>query len=1049
MTPRFRDFNFFLLRTPRLPSSVIHRLNRLDSKEDAWNYVNSLLLNPEILDAIYVASEDLFRELVNHLGSEYTPSKSKLLTSLYKYVNRMAGRPTPYGKFAGVALGKTDELKTCLELSGEFFPTFRLDTEYTSYLISLATQEKSSQRQLNYFTNSTLYEASDRYHYIEFTERNSRRSYNWAWVSKNPLLTQVLRLAKKGISFWDLVEHLRQFGVEQYRASKYLYELIEVKLLMSELETAVTGINSNGTLSRLKSLDQKTIPISILNRLDNFLQKTNDPTFKAYAFSANKDLGDLERGAAKSFFQVDLRIGTSSNQIHQRIVHELARELEELSIFNRAKTSPELKSFCRKFQERYGEMEVPFLEVIDHERGIGYGSTSIGTPKHSPLLQGLGTPRSEAGKSDKDTLVQSIIDRYWLTDSMGTTSIELDQRDIQSFRSETGNQENDFHLGFYALGNLLTYGHGIDNGEYLFNVLAVGGASAIPLMTRFCHLDTELEDRLRECVDWEERQMHGAIFAEVIFLPESRAGNILARPSLFKYEIPIIGQSRVGEAYSIFLDDLYVSVRNGKVILRSKRLNKWVIPRLSSAHNFHYGMVIYRFLCDLQCQSGMLDLSWDWGALSNRPFTPRVSYKHIILTRAKWRISKNSINEFKGADNKYNINLLKEKYRLPDVVALTEGDNELVIDLRSQIGAEVILKQLEKKDVVLQEYLFETYESPVKDRHGEQYNNEVIIPFRVDRPIKEIRLNPISESKIKRTFQPGSEWAYIKVYCGVMESERVLRDQITSLINDLKSGGIIKKWFFIRYHDPDPHIRLRFLLKETDGRLPFQQLTECLNHHLALLIENRTIHRLVFDTYDRELERYGVDGMEICESIFHADSESILSLLPLFKQGDGRHLRWLTGMLGVDNLFTAFGLDITKKMSLTTSLRDAFLDEFSGYDKLKYKLDIKYRENRHWIEKFFGMEHEDAFMVHTVLAKRFEIIKRETEPLNHLKGDAGKCFNPISSLSHMYINRLFPISQREHEMVIYHLLAKHYTSSIKRGKQECSSMVVYQNCKEP
>ncbi|SKB88625.1 Lantibiotic dehydratase, C terminus [Parapedobacter luteus] len=158
MTPRFRDFNFFLLRTPRLPSSVIHRLNRLDSKEDAWNYVNSLLLNPEILDAIYVASEDLFRELVNHLGSEYTPSKSKLLTSLYKYVNRMAGRPTPYGKFAGVALGKTDELKTCLELSGEFFPTFRLDTEYTSYLISLATQEKSSQRQLNYFTNSTLYE---------------------------------------------------------------------------------------------------------------------------------------------------------------------------------------------------------------------------------------------------------------------------------------------------------------------------------------------------------------------------------------------------------------------------------------------------------------------------------------------------------------------------------------------------------------------------------------------------------------------------------------------------------------------------------------------------------------------------------------------------------------------------------------------------------------------------------------------------------------------------------------------------------------------------
>lgn len=1046
MVAKFRDFNFFLLRTPRLPSSVIHKLNGLD-KEDAWKYVSDMLLNPEILDAIYIASEDLFREMVNHLGSDYTPSKSKLLTSLYKYVNRMASRPTPYGKFAGVSVGTMDGLSTCLELSGEFIPTFRLDTEYISRLVGLVSQEKSSQNQLRYFTNSTLYEASDRYHYIEFTERDNRRCYNWAWVSKNPVLTQVLQLAKKGVKFCELAEHLCKSGVDQYKVFKYLYELIEVKLIISELETAVTGVNSDGTLSRLKSLEQHTIPISTLNRLDNFIKKTNDPKFATYAFTANKDLGDLDRGSAKNFFQVDLRIGTSSNQIHKRIVQELAGELEKLSVFNNAKPSPELKSFCRKFQERYGDMEIPLLEAIDHERGIGYGSASVGTPEQSPLLEGLGAPRAEAGKSDRDRFVQSIVDRYWLTGAIGNSSVELDDRDIQSFYSEISNQGNDFHFGFYALGNLFTYGSGIDNGEYLFNALGVGGASAIPLMTRFCHLDTELEDRLRECVDWEERQMQGAIFAEVVCLPESRAGNILARPSLFKYEIPIIGQSKVGEANNIFLDDLCVSVRHGKIILRSKRLDKQVIPRLSSAHNFHYGMVVYRFLCDLQCQDGMLDLSWDWGALADRPFTPRISYKHIILARAKWRISKNIISEFNGADSSYNINLIKENYRLPDVVVLTDGDNELVIDLRSPIGAEVILKQLEKNDIVLQEYLFETYESPVKDGHGEQYNNEIIIPFKLDRPMKEVRLKPISESKIKRTFQPGSEWAFIKVYCGVMESERILRDQVTSIIYDLKIAGIIKKWFFIRYHDPDPHIRLRFLLKETDGRLPLQQLTDCLNIHLAPLMENRSVHRIVYDTYARELERYGVDNMEICESIFHADSESILSLLPMFRQGDGKHLRWLTGMFGVDNLFTAFGLAITEKMSLTTVLRDAFLDEFSGYAKLKYKLDIKYRENRHWVEKFFGLEHEDAFEAHTVLAKRFDVIIKVSGPLNHLKGDVGKCFDLLSSLSHMYINRLFSTSQREHEMVIYHLLAKHYMSSIKRGKPEFSSTVVYQNCK--
>lgn len=1048
MTAKFKDFNFFLLRTPRLPSSVIQELNGIDSKEETWVYMNKLLSDPDMLDAIYIASEDLFRKLITHLGSVYTPSQNKLLTSLYKYINRMAGRPTPYGKFAGVALGKISESKTCLLLSGEFIPTFRLDAAYASHLVGIVSKEKTIQNQLSYFANSTLYEASDRYYYIEFTESNNRRSYNWAWVNKNPLLTQVLHLSKKGIQFSKLADYLCQLGIDQHSAFHYLYELIEAKLLISDLEASVIGSTSYETLARLKSLYQPNNSIRTFERLDNYLKKINDTSDTLHAFTLKKDLSDLDRGSAKSFFQTDLRIGTSSNQINKKIVQEITKELEELSVFNHTKPSPELHSFCKKFQERYGDQEIPLLEALDHDRGIGYGSTSGGTPEHSPLLQGLGTLRKGANRSKKDSFVQTIADRYWPTDATYISSIELDHQDIQAFHSEIGDHQDDFPMGFYALGNLLTHSHGVHEGGYLFHVGAVGGASAIPLMTRFCHLDTELEERLRACADWEEQQMQGAVFAEVVCLPESRAGNILARPSLFTYEIPIIGQTNVGEAYSILLDDLLVSVRQGKVTLRSKRLNKQVVPRLSSAHNFHYGMVIYRFLCDLQGQDDMLDLSWDWGEAANRSFTPRVSYKHIILARAKWRVSKNIRNEFSGTDSGYNISLLKEKYRLPDVVSLTEGDNELVIDLRNPVGAEVILKQLEKNDIVLQEYLFETYGSPVKDGHGEQYNNEIIIPFKVARPIKEVKVKPISESKIKRVFPPGSEWAYVKIYCGVMESERILRDQITSLIDNLKHAGILKKWFFIRYHDPDPHIRLRFLLKEIDGRCPFQQLTAYLNHHLTPLMENRTIHRLVYDTYDRELERYGIGSMEICESIFHADSESTLALLPMFKQGDGKHLRWLTGMLGVDHLFTVFGLDITMKMSLTTLLRNAFLDEFRSYDRLKYKLDIKYRENRHRIEKFFGQDHDGDVMAHTIITKRFHTIQQLAKAITDAKTVNGNQLDLLASLAHMYINRLFPTSQREHEMVIYHLLAKLYLSAIKRGKPEYSSMFVYQNSEE-
>jgi len=164
MEPGFKALDFFLLRTPRLPSSVIHKLNGLDSKEAAWDYVNELLSDPEILDAIYFASEDLFHEVTNHHGSEYTSSKSKLLASLYKYVNRMAGRSTPYGKFAGVAVGEVGEVQTCLELSGEYVQSYRPDMAYISYLIGMVSQERPVQDQLTYYSNNTLCEGYDRYH---------------------------------------------------------------------------------------------------------------------------------------------------------------------------------------------------------------------------------------------------------------------------------------------------------------------------------------------------------------------------------------------------------------------------------------------------------------------------------------------------------------------------------------------------------------------------------------------------------------------------------------------------------------------------------------------------------------------------------------------------------------------------------------------------------------------------------------------------------------------------------------------------------------------
>ena len=45
------------------------------------------------------------------------------------------------------------------------------------------------------------------------------------------------------------------------------------------------------------------------------------------------------------------------------------------------------------------------------------------------------------------------------------------------------------------------------------------------------------------------------------------------------------------------MTDLLVSVAGDQIVLRSARLGRRVVPRLTSAHNFTMSQGIYRFLC--------------------------------------------------------------------------------------------------------------------------------------------------------------------------------------------------------------------------------------------------------------------------------------------------------------------------------------------------------------------------------------------------------------------------------------------------------------------
>lgn len=129
---------------------------------------------------------------------------------------------------------------------------------------------------------------------------------------------------------------------------------------------------------------------------------------------------------------------------------------------------------------------------------------------------------------------------------------------------------------------------------------------------------------------------------------------------------------------------------------------------------------------------------------------------------------------------------------------------------------------------------------------------------------------------IQRKFIPGSQWLYFKIYTGVKTADEVLAHTIRPFLRELYAERWIDGSFFIRYNDPDFHIRLRLHIDQFENYAPIFRRFEV---SFQPLVENGAVIRVLCDTYVREIERYGADTMEPVERLFGIDSGAILELL--------------------------------------------------------------------------------------------------------------------------------------------------------------------------
>src|SRR6185436_16917934 len=98
-----------------------------------------------------------------------------------RYFARMCGRPTPFGLFAGCALGKIGDAsaETELELEGRGAARrhTRLDMGLLAGLVDALVRDPEVRQSLVFRPNSSLYHAAGRIRYVEAVLRDGTRRH--------------------------------------------------------------------------------------------------------------------------------------------------------------------------------------------------------------------------------------------------------------------------------------------------------------------------------------------------------------------------------------------------------------------------------------------------------------------------------------------------------------------------------------------------------------------------------------------------------------------------------------------------------------------------------------------------------------------------------------------------------------------------------------------------------------------------------------------------------------------------------------------------------
>ncbi len=971
---------------------------------------------PEFRSAILLASKSLYDELAK---KAFQPSRleKRQLNTLWKYFNRMCFRPTPFGWCAAFSFLHWENRPGPIVLgpiNAHCQPSRGLE---------LRLAEKIKQQlghRLHIRTNPTVYRLGREYRFYRSTrtEGSSRLAFSLEQLLVTPLLVRIYKSCAKPVPLAIILESVIGFAnCTVNEAQEFLQDLLDRQFLETEEDAGITG---KGYLDRLLSSAER---IPLYTRDEFSLQQivrsshTALPTIADYeTITTGLEELQLSLPAANDLYYCVAERPVVEGGCPQHLAGDLLSAIDALDRLTVDPQHPTLDQFRRDFSSKYEDQRVPLLLALDPYAGIGYGLSPESAKGELPLETVPFEHSAQLPASTPWTPVHQLLMNRWNENAKG--GIHLPEEDLLALPPN-----GRFPTGFPILFRQIAPG----------NVLIeeVGGPSAGTLIGRFSSFHEGILRTACELAQLEEAAHPDILFAEIVHHCDDHADNINRRETTRRYELPVLCQSGRPEEFRIALRDLHVEVKGKELRLYCDRLKRRVIPRLTTAFNYHRNdLPIFRFLCDLQFQgikSGFsLHLAGLFPGLSHYP---RVTYRNVVLHLAAWHLDAGRLKKLDDADDAIllrNMARLAQKIGLPDYFSLNEHDHQLVFHSANPHDIRLLLDSLPSgKTVILKEFLFPPEgDRAVKDDHDRPYIQQFsACVYRNSVVYQPIREGDRPRLAVRRKFAPGSEWLYLKIYCHPDQAGQILSKSIPSALRLLSD---LRCWFFVRYNDPNPHLRLRIQLPADQTGAALTLLEEKLRADLV----KGTVHRIQVDTYERELERYGNTRMADAEHFFCCSSELVMAWLKTQDENGTLMDQFTFALYTLHLLLEAFFPCADQRLSVVKASADHFLHEYSNPKVIRFRLDARYRQLRKPVEHVLA---DPDFLKKYRLGRKMKAVYVAVAafapvavPHEHLRTSL------VTDLLHMHLNRIFTSEPRKHELACYHLLYKYLLTQKKR-----------------